>query len=104
MMKNPKFDDIRPYYEDEIPAAMKRIAQCDVFPLLASYVFPNEPLEDVRKRVSSYASTKEFQEDTMCKVNEQIIARSISDFSCSGLEFGFQETVSICLKSQGYNA
>ena len=86
-MKNPKFDDIRPYYEDEIPAAMKRIAQCDVFPLLASYVFPNEPLEDVRKRVSSYATTKEFQEDTMCKVNEQIIARSISDFSCSGLEF-----------------
>ena len=87
MMKNPKFDDIRPYYEDEIPAAMKRIAQCDVFPLLASYVFPNEPLEDVRKRVSSYATTKEFQEGTMCKVNEQIIARSISDFSCSGLEF-----------------
>ena len=87
MIKNPEFDDIRPYYEDEIPAAMKRIAQCDVFPLLASYVFPNEPLEDVRKRVSSYATTKEFQEDTMCKVNEQIIARSISDFSCSGLEF-----------------
>ncbi len=86
-MKNPQFDDIRPYYEDEIPAAMKRIAQCDVFPLLASYVFPGEPLEDVRKRVSSYATTKEFQEDTMCKVNEQIIARSISDFSCSGLEF-----------------
>ena len=86
-MKNPKFDDIRPYYEDEIPAAMKRIAQCDVFPLLASYVFPGEPLEDVRKRVSSYATTKEFQEGTMCKVNEQIIARSISDFSCSGLEF-----------------
>lgn len=87
MMKNPQFDDIRPYYEDEIPAAMKRIAQCDVFPLLASYVFPGEPLEDVRKRVSSYATTKEFQKDTMCKVNEQIIARSISDFSCSGLEF-----------------
>lgn len=87
MIKNPKFDDIRPYYEDEIPAAMSRIANCDVFPLLASFVFPHEPLEDVRKRVSSYSTTKEFQVDAMCKVNEQIIARSISDFSCSGLEF-----------------
>ena len=39
--KNSKFDDIRPYYEDEIPAAMQRIADSDVFPLLASYVYPS---------------------------------------------------------------
>lgn len=40
MIKNPKFDDIRPYYEEEIPAAMQRIADSDVFPLLASFVYP----------------------------------------------------------------
>lgn len=86
MEKNPKFDDIRPYYEDEIPAAMKRIASSDVFPLLANFVYPNEPLEAVRERVGNFKTVKEFQHDTMRRVNEQIIARSTTGFSCSGLE------------------
>jgi glycerol-3-phosphate O-acyltransferase len=86
MMKNPKFDDIRPYYQDEIPAAMQRIAHSDAFPLLASYVYPNEPLEEVRKKIASFTTIEEFQLDTMRHVNEQIIARSIADFSGSGLE------------------
>ena len=85
-MKNPKFDDIRPYYQDEIPAAMQRIAHSDAFPLLASYVYPNEPLEEVRKKIASFTTIEEFQLDTMRHVNEQIIARSIADFSGSGLE------------------
>lgn len=85
-MKNPKFDDIRPYYEDEIPAAMQRIADCEVFPLLASYVFPEESIETARKIVKSYQTIREFQHDAMRRVNEQVIARSISDFSCSGTE------------------
>ena len=29
------FDDIRPYYEEEIPAAMQRLTDSDAFPLLA---------------------------------------------------------------------
>ena len=39
------FDDIRPYNDSEIPAAMHRIAHSDVFPLLASFVYPDIPLE-----------------------------------------------------------
>ena len=86
MEKNPKFDDIRPYYEDEIPAAMKRIAASDVFPLLANFVYPNEPLEAIKDRVANFKTVKEFQHDTMRRVNEQIIARSTKGFTCSGLD------------------
>ena len=86
MVKNPEFDDIRPYYEDEIPAAMQRIADCDVFPLLASFVYPNEHIDAVRERVRNFKTVREFQHDTMFRVNEQIIARSMTDFSVSGLE------------------
>ena len=49
-----KFDDIRPYDEKEFLAAMERIATSDVFPLLASFVYPTEPLEDVRQRVRAF--------------------------------------------------
>ena len=86
MKKDPKFDDIRPYYEEEIPAAMQRIANSDVFPLLSSFVYPGEPLEDIRKRISGFTNVRDFQHDTMRRVNEQVIARSITDFSCSGLD------------------
>jgi len=86
MIKDPRFDDIRPYYEEEIPAAMQNIADSDVFPLLASFVYPSEPLEEVRKRIRSFKTVREFQHDTMRRVNEQIIARSISEFTVSGLE------------------
>lgn len=81
-----KFDDIRPYYDEEIPAAMKRIAHSDAFPLLASFVYPDEPLESVRKRVEAFKTTREFQHDTMYKVNEQVILRSTNGFTCSGIE------------------
>ncbi len=86
MIKNSKFDDIRPYYEEEIPTAMQHIADSDAFPLLSSFVYPDVPLEDVRKLICSFKSIKDFQHDTMRRVNEQIIARSISKFSVSGLE------------------
>ena len=84
--KNAKFDDIRPYYEEEIPAAMQRITDSDVFPLLASYVYPSETLEATRERIRSFKTVREFQHDTIRRVNEQIIARSISEFTVSGLE------------------
>ena len=86
MNKNPKFDDICPYYEEEIPAAMQRIAHSDAFPLLASFVFPDMPLAEVRKKVESFQTTHDFQHGVMYFVNEQIIQRSITEFSCSGLE------------------
>ena len=86
MFKDPKFDDIRPYYEEEIPDAMTRIADSSSFPLLASYVCPDEPLETVRQRIASYKTVRDFQTETMRMVNERVIAQSITEFSCNGIE------------------
>ena len=86
IIKNPKFDDIRPYYEDEIPDAMKRIAASSSFPLLSSYVYPDEPVKDVRKRVAGFKTVREFQQETMSLMNKRVIDLTIPDFSCTGLE------------------
>ena len=53
-MDKKQFDDIRPYNAEEIPAAMVRIANSSSFPILASYVYPNEPIEEVRQRIAGY--------------------------------------------------
>ena len=80
-----KFDDIRPYYEDEIPAAMQRIAASDAFPILCSYVFPDRNIEEMRAMVSSLQTVEEFQHKVMIPFNEQVIRRSITSFTFDGL-------------------
>lgn len=86
MTQDTKFDDIRPYYEHEIPAAMQRIAASSSFPILASYIYPDEPLEEVRRRIAGYTTIRDFQHETMSLVNRRIIERSITEFTCDGLE------------------
>ena len=85
-MKESQFDDIRPYNAEEFPEAMQRIANSSSFPILASFVYPGEPLEEVRQRIANYKNVYEFQSQTMSRVNERVIEESISEFTCSGIE------------------
>lgn len=80
------FDDIRPYYDSEIPAAMKRIAASPDFPLLASFVFPERDIEEVRHQVASIEHIADFQSGIMYYANKQIIERSTSGFTFGGIE------------------
>ena len=85
-MTQTDFDDIRPYYESEIPSAMQRIANSSSFPILATYVYPDEPLDTVRKRIESYKTIKDFQTETMRMMNQRVIENSMTGYSCCGLE------------------
>jgi len=85
-MDENKFDDIRPYNEAEFREAIQRIANSDVFPLLASFVYPEDTIESTREHIRAFTSIRQFQHDTMRRVNEQVIKRSITEFTCSGLE------------------
>ncbi len=80
------FDDIRPYTDSEIPAAMYRIAHSDAFPLIASWIYPGRNLEDVRQLVCSFKTIREFQLEVMVKVNQRVIDRTMTDFTFSGLD------------------
>ena len=59
------YSDIRPYYDNEIPQAMSRISENSMFPVLASYVFPDKPTEQVRDMVSSISTIADFQRKVM---------------------------------------
>lgn len=86
MTDKTEFDDIRPYTDDEIPAAMQRIAESNSFPLLATYVYPDKEIDDVRERIRGYRTIREFQSETMRRVNERIVQCTIDTFTCSGLD------------------
>ena len=85
-MTSHKFEDIRPFGESEIPAAMQRIAHSKEFPLLASFVFPDRPTEEVAREVMSYKTVREFQLGVMYHANKQILRRSTTGITYSGIE------------------
>lgn len=86
MADNRRFDDIRPYTDAEVPAAMARIAGHSLFPLLASYVFPDGDIDEVRRMVGDIRTTAEFQRRVMFKMNERIVANTITEFTYGGLD------------------
>ena len=80
------YDDIRPYRDDEIPAAMERIADSTSFPLLASYVFPDMEVASVREKIKSIRSIREFQSQVMFYMNARVIDRTMTEFTYGGIE------------------
>lgn len=86
MEKYNKFDDIRPYNPDEVPAAMQRIAESDGFPIVASFVFPDQDIKKLRTMVANLKTTEEFQSKVMAQFNEQVIKRSTTEFNVEGID------------------
>jgi 1-acyl-sn-glycerol-3-phosphate acyltransferase len=81
------FDDIRPYYDSEINAAMRRITDNRMFPVLAAYVYPGRDVEELRQKMRNFQSCRDFQHTVMMKVNQQVIERTISEFTYHGLGY-----------------
>ena len=80
------YDDIRPYRDSEIPEAMQRIADSASFPLLAAYVFPDMDVSTVKEMIKSIRTISQFQSQVMCDVNRQVISRTMTEFTYSGIE------------------
>ena len=81
-----KFDDIRPYRDDEIPAAMQRIAANSSFPLVAKFVFPELTVEEAQEKVRGLKTIYDFQHDVMIPMNKQVLEGTITEFTLGGIE------------------
>lgn len=86
MQRETRFDDIRPYFDEEIPAAMQRIVSDQYFPQVARYVYPNRTVDEVKDILSGCRNIYEFQTTVMKQVNEQVIERTTSGLSFGGVE------------------
>ena len=80
------FDDIRPYMDSEIPAAMQRIVSDKYFPLVCDFLFPDMPVQAVAALVGSCRTVEEFQSRVMYKVIYAIAHKTTSGLSVSGME------------------
>ena len=80
------FDDIRPYIDSEIPAAMQRIVADKYFPLVCEYVFPGKPVQEIAAVLGSCRTVDEFQHRFMLGAVRTVIQKTIDDLTCEGVE------------------
>ena len=78
------FDDIRPYYPEEIPAAMQRMAASEVVPAIAQYL--EVPADALRERLRSITSLRELQLGLLKEVLEPLFRKTTTGFDWSGVE------------------
>lgn len=80
------FDDIRPYVNEEIPAAMQRIVSDARFPLICQYLFPERSVAEVAAVLGSCRTAEEFQRRFMYDAIYAIVHRTCTSLTVSGME------------------
>ena len=86
MERETRFDDIRPYWDEEIPAAMQRIVSDPYFPPVAQYVYPDRTVDEVKEILLNCHNIHEFQVTVMRQVNEQVIKHTTDGLTFGGIE------------------
>ncbi len=78
------FEDIRPFNEDEIPAATQRLAESEAIPAIAHFL--GFPADALRERIRNIKTLKEFQLGLLKEVTETLLAKTTTQFDWSGVE------------------
>ena len=80
------FDDIRPYTDAEIPAAMQRIAAHPQFRAVCAWLFPDMPFEPFAAGVASCRTVDEFQHRVMVPVVHSVMEKTTDGVTIEGIE------------------
>ena len=85
-MKEDLYSDIRPYNDDEIPAALERIVNDPAFVHAVNFAFPEADMERIAEVVRTCKTTDQMQERVMLSIIKRIIDSTIDNFTASGIE------------------
>lgn len=83
-MTEPSFDDIRPYGDEEIPAAIERIVNDPTFVKATLFAFPDKNIEDIKALLRSCKTRSDVQGRVMYHVIRRLIDRTMGTFSYVG--------------------
>ncbi len=85
-MNKDIFYDIRPYYDEELPDALKRIAENEHFPAIVKFLFPEENIKDFTKKFLNIKTINEFQLEIMWKAVYSIVESTSAGLQNKGFE------------------
>jgi hypothetical protein len=90
-MTEYNFDPIRPYYLEELPAALERIINNDQFKQLMNYLFPKEQHHSLVDSIRKAKNTHEFQLGFMLPVIRSILSKTSSGSTVGGIKNIFKD-------------
>ena len=85
-MNIQNFDDTRPYNNEEIPDALRRISNHFYFPIIIHYLFPEKDINTFKDDFLRIKSAFEFQEKVMYKVIKTLVNNSTTCLTSEGIE------------------
>lgn len=85
-MNEDSYSDIRPYNDDEIPAALERIVNDPFFIPAVNFAFPDADMERIREVVRTCKTVDQMQERVMFSIIKRIIEATIDNFTSTGIE------------------
>jgi hypothetical protein len=86
MEKNAEFDDIRPYYDDEVISVIERLVNNPEFKRVINFVFPETDWGEFVAYMRSFKSKRDFQHNLIAKTVFKITERNAASIECAGLE------------------
>ena len=86
IMLEHDFDAIRPYFDHEIPSALKRIVSDPMFQQLMNFLFPKEDHERLIQKILQSKTTDEFQVDFMSPVINSILNKTSKQLISNGID------------------
>jgi hypothetical protein len=87
MLVSNEFDEIRPYYDEEVPEIMTRLSADPVFArVLQRIFFDDSKIQEIREAMLQIRDVESFQGRFMVPFLENIITSSTTGITVSGLE------------------
>lgn len=80
-----RFDDIRPYYDSEIPSAMERIASDPLLARTLEYLGRGNELEAFKDCLRKITDTDQLQKQIMYPIVRQVIGMTIDEYTYDGV-------------------
>ena len=86
MIQQSVLDEYRPYYDNEVPEAVARIASDSLFEPIVRFVFPEEDYAAFVENFRRLGSVYDFQTKIMDKAICNIVRATATDLSYSGID------------------
>ncbi|MDR2621825.1 MAG: 1-acyl-sn-glycerol-3-phosphate acyltransferase [Dysgonamonadaceae bacterium] len=85
-IKNPDFDDIRPYYDEEVPEVINRLLEDPEFKRVIEFIFPDKIWEEFKACIQSFKSRYDFQHIFVREEVYKFVEKVSASIECTGFE------------------
>jgi len=85
-MTEDRFNDIRPYYDEEVPQAIQEVLAEPEFEFFVKYIFPDRKKEEVYAEFAQYKTLYDFQWNFAYRAVKIIIERSVKSLTFTGIK------------------